>query len=321
MTKRYLVLAILASALWGISYPITYVALRFFGADELIATSYLFSILLLTALLYYNYDTESIIKGLLLSPINYIITYLYVELSNNVGGLTALVSSSYIIPLIIINYINNEGINIRHIISAITLLSALYLLFQGYGDPIYIALLLMVMNLIYTIVLAKINNIDIINFVFGQSLGTLVIAYLTMRKFIMLSLIFELNYFYYPLLLALIGNVIPYTLYAVAIRHVGPVEVSLTSSVETISSLITSIPMQQLPANPVAWTLLIISILSLNIELREFEMKGRSILISDYTPSHQPIKEVSLWSGRFKDSLGFVGSCIITKIPRKKKVI
>ncbi|GGI78151.1 hypothetical protein GCM10007112_13660 [Vulcanisaeta souniana JCM 11219] len=258
----------LASALWGMSYPLIYLALRLFSINNLIALSYLFSVALLLIILpFYGYDGESIIKGLLLSPINYVIIYLYTELSGGAGGLTALVSSSYIVPLIALDYVTNRSINTRYIISAITLLGALYLLFQGYGDSIYGALLLMVMNLIYTISLVRIGDVDIINFVLGQSLGTLMISYLVMRSLSASTL--ALNYLYYPLILALVGNVIPYALYAESIKRIGPVETSLTSSIETVSSLVASLPIQQLPSNPVAWILLAISILSLNIELRK----------------------------------------------------
>ncbi|GAB6945064.1 hypothetical protein [Vulcanisaeta sp. JCM 14467] len=266
MAKRYLVLAMLASALWGVSYPLTYLALRLFSINELIASSYLFSVsLLLIVLLLRGYDEKSIIKGLLISPVNYVLVYLYTKLSGGVGGLTALLSSSYIVPLIIIEYVNNKCVNARYVISAVTLLGALYLLFQGYGDSMYIALILMVMNLVYTMALVRVTDADIINFIFGQSLGTLLISYIVMRNLTVPILI--LNAYYYPLALAIIGNVVPYLLYAEAIKRIGPVETSLTSSIETISSLIASIPIQPLPTNPVAWALLAVSILSLNAQI------------------------------------------------------
>lgn len=262
MARRYLALAMLASALWGVSYPLTYLALRLFSVNELIMLSYLFSVvLLLIMLMPYGYDGGSIMRGLLLSPINYVLVYLYTELSGGVGGLTALVGSSYIVPLMVIEYASNKCVNVRYVVSAITLLGALYLLFQGYGDSIYVASLLMIMNLAYTVILARIDDVDIINFVLGQSLGTFLISYVMMRNPEVLVLIPN---FYYPLMLALIGNVMPNILYVEAIRHIGPVESSLTSSIETISSLIASLPIQQLPTNPVAWALLAVSILSLN---------------------------------------------------------
>ncbi|WP_054853296.1 hypothetical protein [Vulcanisaeta distributa] len=322
MTKRYLALAMLASALWGgVSYPITYLALGLYRINELIALSYLFStVLLLIASLFHGYDEKSIIKGLLLSPINYAIVYLYTDLSGGVGGLTALVSSSYIIPLIILDYINNRSINVRYLVSAITLLGALYLLFQGYGDSIYVALLLMVMNFVYTIALAGINDIDIINFVLGQSLGTLIISYLIIRNPLVLTLGLD-NPPYYPLILALVGNVIPYMLYAESIRRIGPVETSLTSSMETISSLIASLPIQRLPMNSMAWILLIISILSLNIELNRNNAWRKPQLISYYLPMQVNEEITSSPNIVSKSYVTFINPHLMTRVVGKRKVI
>ncbi|GAB6948353.1 hypothetical protein JCM16161A_24830 [Vulcanisaeta sp. JCM 16161] len=269
-------------------------------------------------LMLHGYDEKSIIKGLLLSPINYVIVYLYTELSGGVGGLTALVSSSYIIPLILIDYINNRSINIRYLISSITLLGALYLLFQGYGDSMYVALLLMIMNLIYTVALTRINDIDIMNFVLGQSLGTLLISYLAIRSPLTLAL--SLNYLYYPLILALIGNVIPYTLYAESIKRIGPVETSLTSSVETMSSLIASLPIQQLPTNPIAWILLAVSILSLNIELSRNNALREQQLISHYefVKTGRETTSLNIESG---NQVILVNPHLVIKVVGKRKVI
>ncbi len=326
MAKRYLALAMLASALWGISYPITYLALRLFRINELITLSYLFSTaLLLMVILLHGYDEKSIIKGLLLSPINYAIVYLYTDLSGGVGGLTALVSSSYIIPLIILDYINNRNINVRYVVSAITLLGALYLLFQGYGDSLYVALLLMALNLVYTIALTRTNDIDIINFVFGQSLGTLTISYLVIRGGPP-TLALAPNYLYYPLILALVGNVIPYTLYAESIRRIGPVETSLTSSVETMSSLITSLPIQRLPTNPAAWILLAMSILSLNIEINKFNVRDgphsiHLIMIYDYAPSRLNNGEFMVPNHRYMNYVMHINPRLTIRIVGKRKII
>ena len=318
MAKRYLVLAMLASALWGVSYPLTYLALRLFSVNELIASSYLFSVsLLLIVLLLRGYDEKSIIKGLLISPVNYVLVYLYTKLSSGVGGLTALLSSSYIVPLIIIEYVNNKCVNVRYVISAVTLLGALYLLFQGYGDSMYIALILMVMNLVYTIALTRVSDVDIINFIFGQSLGALLISYLTMRNLAVPILI--PNFYYYPLALAIIGNVVPYLLYAEAIRHIGPVETSLTSSIETISSLIVSIPIQQLPTNPVAWALLAISILSLNIQLHRNNTLQKGLWsINHYETMQINNTDTSL---NVESQVEYANPRIVIKVFGRRKVI
>ncbi|WP_243678546.1 EamA family transporter [Vulcanisaeta distributa] len=299
----------------------TYLALRLFHVNELITLSYLFStVALLIVSLFHGYDEKSIIDGLLLSPINYVIVYLYTELSGGVGGLTALMSSSYIIPLIVLDYVNNRNVNARYLVSAITLLGALYLLFQGYNDSIYVALLLMVMNLVYTIVLARVNDIDITNFVFGQSLGTLLISYLMIRNPSALTL--SLDYLYYPLILALVGNVIPYILYVESIRQIGPVETSLTSSMETISSLIASLPIQQLPTNPVAWVLLAISILSLNVELSRSNVLRRPQLMSYRLPIQvNEGSTSSLNMGGFGNHVILINPHLITRIIGKRKVI
>ncbi len=322
MARQYLALAMLASALWGVSYPITYLALRFFSINELIMLSYLFSILLLLmVLMFHGYDGKSIAKGLLLSPINYVITYLYTALSHSVGGLTALVSSSYVVLLIVIDYIRNRIINVRYIVSESTLLIALYLLFQGYGDSIYVASLLMFMNLVYTIALALISNADALNFVFGQSTGVFLITCLTMHGFINTSSVLT-SYLYYPFVLALVGNVIPYALYALSIRHIGPVETSLTSSVETISSLISSTPIQQLPINPVAWMLLMISILSLNIENKKPELRTVGLILpSNCLPTQLTIEGILPWNKEFRNNVGVIYPHIMREIPGKRKII
>ena len=319
MARRYLALAMLASALWGVSYPITYLALRFFSINELIMLSYLFStLLLLMVLMFHGYDEKSIAKGLLLSPINYVITYLYTALSHSVGGLTALVSSSYVVPLIVIDYVRNRTINVKYIVSESTLLIALYLLFQGYGDSIYVALLLMFMNLVYTVALALISNADILNFVLGQSTGVLLISYLTMHGFINDPSVLA-SYLYYPLILALVGNVIPYALYALSIRYIGPVETSLTSSVETISSLISSIPIQPLPMNPAAWALLVISILSLNIQLGRDNILQKGLWPINY---HETIQiDNADPSLNTEPQVGFANPRIVIKVFGRRKVI
>ncbi|MGC8543484.1 MAG: EamA family transporter [Vulcanisaeta sp.] len=323
MAKRYLALAMLASALWGISYPITYLALRLYRVEELVFLSYFFSVISFMVILSLRgYDVKSIIKGLALSPINYALAYLYTELSGDVGGLTSLLSSSYIVPLLILEYFDDGKVNTRYLVSAVTLLSGLYLLFQGYDDSIYIAFLLMIMNLVYTLVLAKINDVDIVNLVFGQSLGTLAISYLVMINSISISALnLNIHDLYYPLILSLIGNSIPYTLYAMAIKYIGPTETSLTSSVETISSLISSIPIQQLPANPVAWTLLIISILSISTDLDTKGMRLRKISIHVPIQLTASLNETSRYAGTEIMQHDMYDLHVIMEVPGKRKII
>lgn len=265
MTNRYLTLALIASALWGVSYPITYLALRLYGVGQLLMLTYLFSVvLLMVALVVWGYDGRSILMGLLISPINYALSYLYIKVAEYMGGLTALISSGYVVPLIILDYFREGSVNIRHVVSALTLLGSLYLLFQGYADSVDLALLLMVLNLLYAIVLDRISDVDTLNLVFGQFIGTLLIS-LVMINRIPSIIYLSISYVYYPILLALVGNVIPYTLYAISIRMIGPTETSLTTSVEIASSIFASIPFQQLPTNPIAWILLITSILSTSV--------------------------------------------------------
>ncbi|MFP3160136.1 MAG: hypothetical protein RXQ95_01755 [Vulcanisaeta sp.] len=320
MAKRYLALAMLASALWGVSYPITYLALRLYGIEQLLASIYLFSTASLAMILAFNgFDRESVVKGLALSPINYALSYLYVELSGSVGGLTALVSSSYIIPLIVIDYLLNRDVSIKYVISAVTLLAGLYLLFQGYGDSIYIAMLLMILNLAYTLALAYLSHADTLNLILGQSLGTLLISLFMVHGAIITS---NIQYIYYPLALAFIGNVIPYSLYAVSIEKLGPVEASLTSSMETVSSLVVSIPIQQLPNNPLAWTLLTVSILSISIEAPRFGVHGKTLapIIRDYI-NHNTINSIRNAYPRHINRDDMRDSPFILNVPGKRKVI
>ncbi|MFP3216490.1 MAG: hypothetical protein RXP99_04250 [Vulcanisaeta sp.] len=296
MVRRYLALAMLASALWGVSYPLTYLALRFYDAGQLIAWTYLFSTAsLMIILAFKGLNGRSVITGLALSPINYVMVYLYTELSGSVGGLTALVSTGYLIPLILIDYLARRNFNIKYIISTITLLAGLYLLFQGYDDSIYVAVALMVLNLVYALALSYINNADALSLVFGQSIGTLLISVTLLRNAVMLNP----QYIYYPLALALIGNTIPYTLYTLAIRELGPVETSLTASMETISSLIASIPMQQIPSNPLAWTLLIISILSISLDMRIPNMGRHGRILEIGGPDYYGIDVIHVVQPRF----------------------
>lgn len=267
--KKYLALSMLASALWGVSYPVSYLALRLYGVNDLITLSYLVSTILLSVpLLARGFEIKSVVKGVAISPVNYALNYLYIRLTGDVDGLAALAGSSYIIPLIIIDYMNSESLNTRHVASAIMLLLSIYLLYQGYYGSLAIALLMMVINLVYTIALDMLKEAETISMVFGQSLGTLVISCLMALNLGETSHIgmFNVNYIYYPLVLSLVGVVLPYVLYSEAIKHIGPVSASLTSSIEILASIASSAFLSPPPVNPAAWLLLALSIILINVE-------------------------------------------------------
>ncbi len=261
--RRNLALAILASALWGVSYPIAYLALRVLNVESLITYSYIFAILiLLTLLAIKGIDLNSLKKGLLLAPVNYALMFIWMLMLKNVGGLTAVVSSSYIAVLLLLDYVSKRRVSLRHLLCVVTLLTALYLMFNGSNELLHLAFALMMLNLIYVWAIGVLRFNDVLSFTFGQALGTLLIA-LSMPRALYGLFKGELSSLEYPLLMAILSEVVPYILYANAIKRIGPVETSLTSSVETLTSLIASMPIQKMPDNALAWALLITSIVLL----------------------------------------------------------
>jgi len=95
---------------------------------------------------------------------------LYIKLTRDADGLTALIGYSYIIPLMPIDYMNSRSLNIRcaasmtpsrHEWRGLFLRSFIIHLplYQGYYGSLAIVLLVMIINLVYTITLDKFREI------------------------------------------------------------------------------------------------------------------------------------------------------------------
>ncbi|WP_069807561.1 hypothetical protein [Vulcanisaeta thermophila] len=261
--KRYLALALLSSALWGVTYPLTYIALRLTNAVWLITLTYLITVLILTPYVFLRgLHTRSLMWGLLLSLINYPMVYLYTVFSGDMGGFASFLSSLYIVPLIIIEYFRTRRLNLRYLSSSALMLLGLYALYGVENQGmILLALPLLILNLAYLIYLEFLGDYDEASLMLGQSVGTLALS-MAWVKYMDYPMVITPWVISYSIALSLL-NTMANILYVMAIRRVGTVSTSLASSMEITTSMVVSIPIEPLPPNYIAWILLILSLMVL----------------------------------------------------------
>ncbi|ABW02114.1 hypothetical protein [Caldivirga maquilingensis] len=262
MNQRYLALAALASALWGVSYTLTYLALRTMDAASLIVISYVFSILIILLITRLKINAESIIKGVILSPVNFALTYIYVKVSGDWGGFAALISGAYVLPLMLLNYVKNGDLQLRYLISSLLMLTTLYFIGGFSGVTIY-AVAVMLLNLAYMLMLSLFHNYEEYSLILGQSIGTLLLSIIMVK-----GITLTVSSVYYGLTLALVNNTIPYVLYALTVKRIGAVETSLTMGIEVMTAVLSMSPISRVQVNPFPVVLLVLAFMVLFMDLR-----------------------------------------------------
>ncbi len=268
MSQRYLALAALASTLWGLSYTLTYLALQSMDAASLIVVSYVFSIPIILLITGLRINARSIIKGIILSPVNFALTYIYIKISGDWGGFAALISGAYVLPLMLLDYVRSGDFQLRYLMSSILMLTTLYTIGGFSGVTIY-AIAVMLLNLVYMAMLSTLDDYDEYSLILGQSIGTLVLS-IVMVKGIALTM----RSIYYGLALALVNNTIPYILYALAVKRIGAVETSLTMGIEVLTAVLSMSPISGVQVSPLSFTLLILAFIVLFMDLNPINEGG-----------------------------------------------
>lgn len=243
MAKRYMALAVLASALWGLTYPLTYLALRLMNVGSIITLSYLFStITALPVILLIGPDVDSVVKGLALSPVNFLLNYILTILTKDSGGIAAVVSLTYVFPVMLFEFLMGRNVSTRELLSSMLALISLITVYSiGDLSLLGASLAVMMLNALYTLALDYIGNYEPLNLTLGCNLGTLTISLVMGPPRVSISSI------YYPVLIGVLGNLIPYLLYSLAVKGAGPVASSLTAPIEALSSIVASMLVNAMP--------------------------------------------------------------------------
>jgi len=261
MRKRAFLLALLASALWGSTYPLLYLAQA--SGNQLALATALVSLILVPRRIRWT----SLLKGLVISPLNYALLQLTAITVIHDIGLAAALASSYPVLVFAIESAV-RGLDHRLIVSGPLLVVGLILIHGGGDSQLLLGLAFMLANALYVVLLEVMKPYDPHSVFLGQNLGTLLMAAPTAR---MISL--------EPWLVAAsLALTLPSLLYLKAQGELTPSEVSVASSVEPMVALLSSLPI--LGVNHlIAVILLAISVISAFLELGDDVDEEQSAIV------------------------------------------